>query len=127
MKPYHSWGRGDYTQPGLSDPSHTWHPSPSCPESLDTRGTDLEAIHSGPGNLFTRIEGPGSPWGLAGLYTDSDDHSHLNYKKMGVVLGSGEGHRSQSIGWKPLQGSRLMLQIKERKWIKGCLGRGYKS
>lgn len=65
-------------------------------------------FHSGPGNLFTRIEGPGSPWGLAGLYTDSDDHSHLNYKKMGVVLGSGEGHRSQSIGWKPLQGSRLM-------------------
>lgn len=73
--------------------------------------------------LFTRIEGSGSPWGLAELYTGSEDHSVLNYKKMGVVLGSGVDHRSRSVPWRPLQGLRLMLQIKE-KWINGCLGPG---
>lgn len=53
----------------------------------------MEAIHSDPGVLFTRIEGSGSPWGLE-LYTGSEDHSDLNYKKMGVVIGSGVDHRS---------------------------------
>lgn len=43
---------------------------------------------------------------------------------MGVVPGSGVGHRSSSVQWRPLQGLRVMLQIKERKWVRGYLGPG---